>query len=222
MGYAPTGYAPSGYAVGSPMGAGQRGSGRATASLILGIVGILLCFTIVVPVLAIIFGVMARKEINRSQGTVTGGGKATAGLVLGIVGLVLGALIIVAAAFGSNHTDLADVEVGMCINVPDGNTVSHVTKKSCTSPHDAEVFSTPKIDRPAGAPWPGLAEFQSLATEACQADLQAYVGADQVDSLTENFIYPGEKSWEQNNDRRLICFVQDPSGQVSKSLRATG
>ncbi|MCU1345732.1 MAG: hypothetical protein JWL70_1998 [Acidimicrobiia bacterium] len=227
VGYAPTGgpgYGPSGYAQpgynGSPYGGGPHGSGKAKASMILGIVGIFLCFTIIVPVLAIIFGVLGRKEVDRSQGAITGRGKAIAGLILGLIGLALGVLIITVGVLNRDDTALGDVQVGMCVNVPNSNTVNHLTKKSCNESHDAEVFSTPRLDQPKGAPWPGLAQFQTLASDACRADLVAYVGADQADRLRENFIYPAQKSWEDNDDRRLICFVSDPVGQVSESLRA--
>jgi hypothetical protein len=40
-------------------------------------------------VLALIFGFLAREEINRSQGALAGGGLATAGIILGFLGLGL-------------------------------------------------------------------------------------------------------------------------------------
>jgi hypothetical protein len=63
-------------------------SGKATASLVLGIIGIFIC-PIVLSVLAIVFGVQSRNEITNSGGRLKGHSMATAGLVLGIVGLVL-------------------------------------------------------------------------------------------------------------------------------------
>jgi hypothetical protein len=217
----PVGYVTPGYSSG-PMGGMPRGSGRATASLVLGIISILLGVTVIIPVLAIVFGVLARKEINRSQGAVTGSGKATAGLITGIVGLLLGGLIITVAIVNRDKVALNDLEVGMCVNLPDGNQIKDAKKKSCDDPHDAEVFSTPKIDRPDGEPWPGLAEFQSIAAEECQSDYVAYVGANKVDDFAPDFIYPSRKGWEDNNERLLICFVRDPAGQLSKSVRAGG
>jgi len=80
---------PPGY---TPYGAGDYSqpaqSGKATASLVLGIIGIFIC-PIVLSVLAIVFGVQSRNEIMNSGGRIKGHGMATAGLVLGIVGLVL-------------------------------------------------------------------------------------------------------------------------------------
>jgi hypothetical protein len=81
----PPGYTP--YGAGDSYGPPAK-SGKATASLVLGILGILAC-PIILSVLAIIFGVQSRNEITRSGGRISGHGMATAGLVLGIIGLVL-------------------------------------------------------------------------------------------------------------------------------------
>ena len=77
--------------------------GKATASLVLGIVGIFIC-PLVCSVLAIIFGQQARRQIKQDP-SLGGEGVSTAGYILGIVGVVLfGAIIlfwIVAIAVGS-------------------------------------------------------------------------------------------------------------------------
>jgi Domain of unknown function (DUF4190) len=69
-----------------------RTSGKAIASLVLGIVSLFL-FGVIAGVLAIVLGVQARKEIERDP-TVGGRGLAAAGMVLGIIGVVLWAIII--------------------------------------------------------------------------------------------------------------------------------
>ncbi len=80
---------PPGYAA-AP--AGQRTPGKATASLVLGIVGLFIC-PIVCSVLAIVFGHQARQEIDADP-ALGGRGMATAGFVLGIVGLAIASLFI--------------------------------------------------------------------------------------------------------------------------------
>jgi Domain of unknown function (DUF4190) len=69
-----------------------RTSGKAIASLVLGIISLFL-FGVIAGVLAIIFGVQARREIEADP-SVGGRGLATAGLTLGIIGVVLWAIII--------------------------------------------------------------------------------------------------------------------------------
>jgi hypothetical protein len=61
----------------------------------MGILGLLL-IPIVFSILAIVFGVSARGEIDRNP-HLSGRGNATAGVVLGIIGLAGWALIILAA-----------------------------------------------------------------------------------------------------------------------------
>ncbi len=65
-----------------------RRSGMALASLIFGILAILtICNFFFIPSLvAIVTGIIARGQVNRSGGMVTGGGMATAGIVLGALG----------------------------------------------------------------------------------------------------------------------------------------
>ena len=62
-------------------------------SLILGILGILLC-SVVAP-FALVIGRRAVKEIDASGGTLGGRGMAQAGFILGIIGTVLLALIVI-------------------------------------------------------------------------------------------------------------------------------
>ena len=81
-------------------GTGEKTTnGRATASLVLGILGLIVC-PLILSVLAIVFGYQSRKEIDASQGRQTNRGAATAGIVLGWVGLVFGIVLLVIFAFG--------------------------------------------------------------------------------------------------------------------------
>jgi type II secretory pathway pseudopilin PulG len=70
-------------------------SGKALASLILGIFGIFMLFPL--AVLAIVLGHLSRYEIRRSFGRLTGKGMAMAGLILGYLGVSLVPILIVAA-----------------------------------------------------------------------------------------------------------------------------
>jgi hypothetical protein len=80
----------------------QTTNGLAVASLVLGIVGPVFC---VAWILALVFGYVARGQIDRSGGTQSGRGMATAGIVLGWVWLgllVVYIVIAIAAAAGSS------------------------------------------------------------------------------------------------------------------------
>jgi Domain of unknown function (DUF4190) len=76
-------YGQPGYGPYPPAAAGPRTNGMAVASMVLGIVWIYWIGSI----LALIFGYVAKSQIEESGGTQSGGGMATAGIVLGWVGV---------------------------------------------------------------------------------------------------------------------------------------
>lgn len=78
----------------APEAAGAS-NGFATASMVLGIIGIPFACTFVVPLLAAIFGGVALAQISRRPADAQAGrGMAIAGLICGLVGLAVGGLII--------------------------------------------------------------------------------------------------------------------------------
>jgi len=88
-------------------------SGKATAALLLGIFGFVLC-PLICSVLALVFGYQARNEIDGSGGRIRGRGNATAGIVLGWIGVVICALfvmlIVIGLAFGDSGSTSSPIE----------------------------------------------------------------------------------------------------------------
>ncbi|HEY1424733.1 MAG TPA: DUF4190 domain-containing protein [Candidatus Acidoferrum sp.] len=70
-------------------------SGKATASLIC---GILLCLSPFTSIAAVVLGHLALSEIKKSAGRIVGHGSAVAGLVLGYVGLAFVPFVLIIAA----------------------------------------------------------------------------------------------------------------------------
>jgi Domain of unknown function (DUF4190) len=68
-------------------------NGFATASFVLS-----LTLFVIGPILAIVFGARARRQIRRSGGLESGDGLALAGMIIGIVGLVLSVIVVCAFA----------------------------------------------------------------------------------------------------------------------------
>jgi hypothetical protein len=91
------GYQQQGYGYGYGPQA-QKTNGLAIASLVCGIVGLLL-FGIILGPLAFIFGLVAMNQINKSGGAQKGKGLAIAGVVFGAIALV-GAIIFASIILG--------------------------------------------------------------------------------------------------------------------------
>ena len=95
-GYGQPGYGQPGYPYGQPI---RRNNGMAIASMILGIVWIYW----IGSVLALVFGLIAKKQIRESgEG---GSGMATAGIVLGAIGMVTLSLFLIAGFSGAFDSD---------------------------------------------------------------------------------------------------------------------
>ena len=78
---------------------GPGSSGKATAALVLGILGLVFC-PLICSVLALVFGYQGRREIDASGGQMSGRGSATAGIVLGWVGVVICVLFLILIVIG--------------------------------------------------------------------------------------------------------------------------
>ncbi len=93
---------PPGYGQGSGYGepGAQPRNGFGIAALVLGLLAVLLCWTIVggivLGILALIFGLLGRGRAKR--GEATNGGMSVAGIVLGIIGLLLAIGLVAFAA----------------------------------------------------------------------------------------------------------------------------
>jgi hypothetical protein len=102
----PYGTSPYGAPGGAGYGPPQRRNGLGTAALVLGILALLLSWTIVGGVVlglaAVVLGVLGRGRVKRREAD--NGGSAVAGIVLGLVGLVIAiGLVALGAAFFSSE-----------------------------------------------------------------------------------------------------------------------
>jgi len=98
----PPGYAgsPPGYAgpaAGYAVAASSATNGKAVASLVFSILGFFVCY-VIGPIVGIVLGGQAKREIRRSGGRQQGDGIAQAGQILGWVGLGLTVLAFIAFA----------------------------------------------------------------------------------------------------------------------------
>lgn len=82
----PPGYPPGGYG-GAPGYPVAPTNPKATWAMILGILGLVCCGIAAIP--ALVLGIVAKNEIQASNGMQSGAGQAQAGFILGIIGCAL-------------------------------------------------------------------------------------------------------------------------------------
>ena len=124
-------------------------------------------------------------------------------------------------------TEAADADafalrVGDCIEPVDweseGFTTMPVTP--CTEEHESEVFGSLLMD---DGDFPGQAAVEAAATEFCDAEFATFVGVAWVDSeLDYAFLGPSQETWEQADDREILCLAYDPAGLTTGSLKGAG
>jgi hypothetical protein len=89
---------PAGYGYGYGYGGYVRPAstnGLAVASMVLGIVSLVMCGSIVTGIPALICGFIGRRQIRESQGTQQGDGMALAGIITGGIATAVSAVVIV-------------------------------------------------------------------------------------------------------------------------------
>jgi len=121
-----------------------------------------------------------------------------------------------------NGVRLVDLEPGTCFQRPADTDVRTVEQVGCRRPHDAEAYAVFALPFPADDPFPGGSEVQSLAQMGCQERFADYVGQAYEDSQYYfSAIAPTRKSWEDRNDRRVLCsIIAADGGQLDVSVRA--
>jgi len=119
-----------------------------------------------------------------------------------------GLLLTAALAVACGGQSVFSLEVGTCFNDegtgPDE--ISSVPEVDCSEPHDNEVFAL--IDYTESDVYPGTAEMTEIGTNVCIEQFDAYVGIAYLESELEVFaITPSESSWNDSNDREVICAL---------------
>jgi hypothetical protein len=192
-------------------------SGKAIAAMVLGIVGVVMCFTVIPSILALVFGLIAGSQIKRSEGRLTGKGMATTGIVLGIVGLLLGIGFYALAATGSfdevtTGSLASDLHGGDCVKVPEQGVVFRLHTQDCAVAHEGEVYLVGELNNVGSGPYPGTADVQETVGRLCASAFESYIGVAYNDSdLDFTFVYPAKSNWNRG-DGGYVCIVVDPTG----------
>jgi hypothetical protein len=115
---------------------------------------------------------------------------------------------------GTTSINVFDLEVGDCFDVPSSGNITNVDGIDCDEPHDNEVFATFDIAGGPNAPFPGDSSISSQAQTQCTGALFTdYVGVPFNQSeFNATSINPTQQTWEQIDDREVICVATSADG----------
>lgn len=128
------------------------------------------------------------------------------------------------AGAGCDGGNVFSLAVGDCFDDEAGadEEITSVPMVDCDEPHDNEVYHV--FDLEDAADYPGDAAVQEAADEGCLDAFEPFVGTPYLDSELEYFtITPTAQSWEDADDREVICSVYELSfDKMEGTMRGVG
>lgn len=117
------------------------------------------------------------------------------------------------------ETSIWDIKPGDCFSYEStGSAIDKVTLfKSCDSKHQYEAFHAANMT--GDKTYPGDYSVQDFAEKECGKKFDSWVN-DSGD-FSYNYIGPSQESWEQNDDREVLCvaeprFSSETTGSAAK------
>jgi hypothetical protein len=150
----------------------------------------------------------------------------------GVAGLAVG--LAGCSWFGGGSKDktssesVFDVKPGQCFVAPANvkAELSDLTRTPCTKPHTQEAYASVPYQASTTATrssaFPGNDVLSTFAQGACAQHYAGYVGVDYLDSkLFFTYLLPSARSWEQNDDRKVLCFVTTTGAKLTSSVKGS-
>jgi len=113
------------------------------------------------------------------------------------------------------------IRLGDCLQDISGTTFESVEAVPCADPHASEVYHAFLL---TGAEWPGRDAVGSQADDGCfdavETSLDLSIGLEEygITSIT-----PTEQSWDELDDREILCLVGRADGGITVgSVRYSG
>lgn len=89
----------------------------------------------------------------------------------------------------------------------------------CAEEHESEIYASMLMD---DGGFPGDAAVEEAATAFCEAEFASFVGTPWAESaLSYAFLVPSQQTWDEADDREVLCLVVDPEGLVTGSLEGS-
>jgi hypothetical protein len=120
---------------------------------------------------------------------------------------------------GCGDDDVPTADVGDCVEESElsGGSIDEISTVDCDDAHHAELIA--KFDLEGGDDFPGADAVGTDAQDGCASRFEDYVGIDYGSSkyFLSN-VTPSESTWEQADDREVLCFAYDPEGDITGSI----
>ncbi|NQV05865.1 septum formation family protein [bacterium] len=130
-------------------------------------------------------------------------------------------ILLIALIAGACSSTVLTLDEGDCFNDPDSFTqVESVDTVDCAEPHDNEVYEVITSSAPS---WPGDETMKAESFEVCLAAFEPFIGVSyDVSRWDIAALWPSQQSWDDADDREIICAVYDISGeQVTGTARGS-
>jgi len=224
---------PGSSAVPSPYSFGPEAAGAnrfAIAALLCGLAG----FIPVAPVIAVVLGVIALRQLrrrSRAGQSQRGRGMAISGIVLGSVGILLWGLIVAAALLWSDDSEpvaatpsappatagrvtIDELRPGDCFSGISPASLDWASLASCEAEHEMQLITTVDL---GDEPFPGDDEAGNLAERRCTAAAEPLLDESKLDRVDLFFIYPNSRlAWDQ--DPTALCIASSIDGVLLHSV----
>jgi hypothetical protein len=117
-----------------------------------------------------------------------------------------------------------DVKAGECFDAPSkvSAELSTITRIPCGKEHLREAYAVATYQAAAGASdaYPGADALSTYSKGVCAQQYRPYVGVDYLDSaLFFTYLFPSARSWEQDHDRTVVCFVTSSGEPLTGSVK---
>ncbi|QDB79139.1 hypothetical protein FHE66_04600 [Georgenia sp. 311] len=141
------------------------------------------------------------------------------------VAVLTGAALTGCSLFGQGPEQVSvfDAAPGECFLAPEEIVaeLTEITRVPCDSAHDQEAYAVVDYVTGEGTEgYPGDGALKDFADGSCAAEFAGYVGVDYRDSsLFLTYLLPSARSWEQDGDREVTCFVTTTGEPLTATVR---
>lgn len=119
----------------------------------------------------------------------------------------------------AGEASVFELRVGDCSTPDLDDTVRTLDLVPCDEPHTHEIFH---LEEHPDVPYPGSAALEAFAEQQCVAAFADYVGVELTESsLYFTYFYPSVGTWNDDEDRQVICFAVGREELLTASVAGT-